>query len=1031
MICSKCNNEVPAGARFCPNCGALAAAANEGKSYCSNCGLELPKGAKFCAVCGAAAAQSSNAEIKPSSVLEPVTLGAPVSAESPSNFGGLENKVEAVGVAVSENPSFSIPKSDISMPSVGAPVSDSIPEPVSDVVPEPIFAGEEAGVIPEASAVAAEIPSPAESIPSPVSAVSISSPAESIPTPSAGIPAPVSAPSYSSQMGQTAMPSYSVPEANPMPTYSPNANQPVGGFADFGLGGAAAVAVKPVKKKSVLKPILIVLGSLIGAALIAAGVLFFVNKALLFNIVMGNSGYAAYVEGNSIKSVTDNMDPAVIASSIKSASASVAQSMQAMTYGTTVSPMSANSSVSMSSMSNMGTMDWNTALKSYADSIKEVYGTSGVKMSADIKLELTDTAKSMLGENSADTDKILEMLNNSGIVMDMAFEEDAMDMAVELNSGSLKLNAKTVITENGDVYLAFPFASDKAIMMNIGTTTTAAPVEQDVYLELDEKEVKKFMEKLVNIYIDAYKSSEVTVESGELSVGGIVAQGKHIKVNLTGDKLTKLFSDIGEAFKNNDYLVEKFVKFINDCGAPMTEDQFKNSITSLFSMMKVPENCGFVIDTITDNNCNVLAKIYDMVNYGKSTMKIGYIGDFGMSTKNSSTAALSLVFDRAFSMDVTMNKASDTDGTIAFTVAADGFSGTFNVKYSGVKETTYLGKPAYEGTYEISIAMPTDFTQAGNDKSLEILSSMKIILSTKVEGETSNTTMAFDVPQYGKLSVNMAITPEDRSVEIPKNATDLTPYTYMTYDEFPENVKNDILDIARSIRDAVKNQNAGEIGSAIVDALDEEIEEAEKGPSADSGEVGELMSKIFDDMFDVMNFDSTYNNKDAALTQKADALADKFDDLYSEISDKYLDTVSQKDFDAFKARYDALHSEMEALEKEYNKNGSTPTGGNTNSEDVNFNSLSFEALVAILAEYEDRYFVLVDDNGGTDFKGSAKLYGEECREAYEEAVEDFDNLNDVYQAGSLELSLLRKSRKSAKAFAEAVEALESAYNLSL
>lgn len=1008
MICSKCNNEVPSGAKFCPNCGALTAAANESKTYCSNCGLELPKGAKFCAVCGAAANTSSNTEVKPSSVLDPVTLGAPVSADSSAGIGGLENKVDAVGAAVSENPGFSIPKSDTSMSSVGTPVAASIPEPVSSAVPEPVFAGEEVGVIPEANAVPTEVPSPAM-----------------------GIPAPVSAPGYSAQ---TAMPSYSVPEANPMPTYSPNANQPMGGFADLGLNGAAAVAVKPVKKKSVLKPILIVLGSLIGAALIAAGVLFFLNKAFLFNLVMGNSGYAAYVEGNSIKSVTDNMDPAVIADSIKTASASVAQSMQAMTSGSTVSPMSANTSVSMSSMGSMGAMDWNTALKSYADSIKEVYGTSGVKMSADMKLELTDTAKSMLGNSSADADKILETLNNCGFIADMAFEEDAMDMMVEVNSGSLKLNAKTVITENGDVYLAFPFASDKAIMINLGTTTTAAPVEQDIYLELDEKEVKKFMEKLVNIYIDAYKSSEVTVEGGEISIGGAVAKGKHIKVNLTGEKLTKLFKDIGEAIKNNDYLVEKFVKFINDCGAAMTEDQFKNSITSLFSMMRMPENCGFVIDTITDNNCNVLAKHYDLVVYGESVMKIGYIGDFDMSTKNSSTAALTFEANGELSLTATMNKASDSEGKISVTLTAEDFTGTVNVKYSGVKETTYLGKPAYEGTYEVSLAMPNDFTQeADNEQIIEILRSMKIVLSSKYEGDTYKSTMTFDVPQYGKLSVNMAVTPEDRSVEIPKNATDITPYMDMNSDHIPENVKNDILGIVKGARDAIKNQNAGELGSALVTALDEMIDLAENGPAADSADVNKLFSDVFNDMNAVTSFDSQYKNTDAALTAKSTALAEKYNDLYKKISEKYLGgDMSQDEYDAFKANYDALHSEMENLEKEYNPGGSSGmSGGSTNSKDVDFNSLTFEALSLILLEYEDRYVTLVEDNGSVDFKGAAMLYGEECFDAYEDAVDDYENLNDAYQAGSLELSLLRKSRKSTKAFAEAVEALENAYNLSL
>jgi membrane protease subunit (stomatin/prohibitin family) len=46
--CPKCGANVPAGAKFCPNCGEKQAAA----TFCPNCGAKVPPGAKFCPSCG-------------------------------------------------------------------------------------------------------------------------------------------------------------------------------------------------------------------------------------------------------------------------------------------------------------------------------------------------------------------------------------------------------------------------------------------------------------------------------------------------------------------------------------------------------------------------------------------------------------------------------------------------------------------------------------------------------------------------------------------------------------------------------------------------------------------------------------------------------------------------------------------------------------------------------------------------------------------------------------------------------------------
>ncbi len=45
--CPKCGNTVPAGTKFCPECGSKL-----GQSFCSECGAKVMPGMKFCAECG-------------------------------------------------------------------------------------------------------------------------------------------------------------------------------------------------------------------------------------------------------------------------------------------------------------------------------------------------------------------------------------------------------------------------------------------------------------------------------------------------------------------------------------------------------------------------------------------------------------------------------------------------------------------------------------------------------------------------------------------------------------------------------------------------------------------------------------------------------------------------------------------------------------------------------------------------------------------------------------------------------------------
>lgn len=982
------------------------------KSFCENCGLELPKGAKFCTVCGAAVTKKASAEVKPSDVLAPVTPSEPVSIAPAVDLAKTtelsENTVAAVTVNTESAFSIPIPASDISMPSVGAA---PVEEPAS-VIPEPVpapssFEESDLGFIPEAPVITESpvIPEP----------TGYSAAAASYAAPTAApAPAPTAAPAY---------------------TASPN-NQMENPFGDFGTG-AAAVAAKPIKKKSVLKPILIAVGSLIGAVLIAAGVMFFVNKSLLFNIVLGNSGYAAMVEGNSIKEVTDKIDVGAMSQGIKSATGSMAGALTQLSNKTSGITTTSVTPMMSSSISNIGSVDFKTLVKQLGDIMRETYGANSAKISMDFNAELTDTALAQLTSSlkctKKEVEEIINLINNSGFSADVTADGKALETSMEMTGGSLKLNAKTVITEDGNVYLVLPFVSEKAFMLKIGTGYTASAGQvSDIYLEIEEKELKRIIDKLVSVYVDVYKSSEIAVRDGEISIAGATAKGKYITATLNGSKITEMIKKMGDALANDSYLCGKLAKFMSDCGLPVSAEQIKSTLQSVFSMVGIPDNSfTMTIETVTDNSCRVLAKSYYISANGQST-KFSVVGDFNTSTKNGNTAAVAVDINEKTIASVLFEKASDTDGVCTVTVYDNNTSVSAKVKYSGVKETTFNGKPTFEGDFEISMVLPADFTQAGNsDAVAAVISSAKIAFSVKVEnGNTLKETVSLEIPQYGKLSANSTFTTEDKpnGISIPSDVIDITDAAGATADEIPESLKKDVISYLKDLKNAVKNQNAGELGNKLASSLGDLIDLAENGPSADTYEIGNLMIAIANEKSEVMMFDEQYNSENLKLSNKAQMLVKKYEALETAIADKNF-TMTEKEFEAFKNTFATLTAEKDALQKEFEaENPQTPSVEyTTKAESIDFSTLDFKSLSLILMEYEVRYYSVLEQysdifNRDTEINALAGETGTK----YETALDDYDNLYDVYQAGSLNLSLLRKSRKSTQAFALSVEALEKA-----
>lgn len=1045
MICSKCNCEIPDSSKFCINCGATVSAPADTKKFCENCGLELPKGARFCAVCGAPVNSGAVPEVKPADVLAPevksadvlapVTLGAPVSAQPDISLEKTaelsEDRASEVVPAENVESGFSIPipTSDVSMPAIDkaetpAPVNN---EPWSNDGQLLWQASEnKAAAVPTnlESSAAGFIPEPTNLESSDMGFIPESNYNE---TPA----------------GNFAAASYSAPAQNAPVYTAPQAAPADNTFVNYGAS-AAAVAVKPIKKKNIAKLILIPVLSVIGAVLIAAGVIFFVNRSLFYSIILGKSGYAAMVEGNSIKSVTDKIDMGVVSESIKTISSSVAGSYSSLVYGAQSSSRMAPTASYVGSGSTMiEGFDAKKVVSSVNEAFLKAYGANSVKITTDFSAEITDSFKAQLAEalncSESNIDEILKMVNEFGFVVDMTAEEKALEVGFETTAAGLKLNAKSIIAEDGKVYLVLPFVSEKAFMINIGTASASqAGQVSDVYLELDEKELKRITEKLVNVYLDVYKSCEITSENGEISVAGVIAKGKHITVNFTGSKMSELLKKVIETIADDSYLCGKLSTFFGECGIPIDEPSIKNNLKSLTGMINVPDDIGLVIETVTDNSCRVLAKSYSFVEGGTTAAKISFAGDFDVSAKNGSNAAIALEINEKTVFTADLTKTSDTDGNCNISVYSNDGKFTFKLKYSGMKEAKFCGKDTMVGTFEFGVELPSDFT-AGTASLGEIpaiFSSAKLIVSVNVESENKVVeTITFDVPQYGKISANVTAVVENKAngVSIPTDVLDITEIGGLSDGEIPEELRNEAIAYLKDMKNAINSQHAGEIGDALVSALDKAIGIAENGPMADRNEISDMINSLRQMVNEVEGFDKTYGNENEELTAKASSLVDKLTNLSTILSRNYSD-MTEKDFGVFKTTFERYSAEVDALRDEYiaATQGGMPEGPLSKADNIDFTGLDINELTNVLIEYETRYTAALQSaTGAASQSASVQSAAAEATTAYETVIDDYDNLYDVYNAGSLNLSLLRKCRKSARSFAYAVEALEAAVSTTI
>lgn len=979
MICTKCNSEVPNGAKFCPVCGnacgtvpdvkpAAASAEPEKKNYCQKCGLELRQGAKFCAVCGAPTAGVG--DIKPT-----------------------------------QNDGATFGQGDMSAVSLIKPhESDSL-----------VAAMNTAAAAPSAA------PAPSGSVPMP---------SNSVPMPSNSIPTPAGSSGFSTGISGTGA-GYASPE--PAPAFIPETPAPMGGPSaanPLGDMGAAAVAVTPVKKKGGVKVGLIIAIAVV--VILAAGVIFFfTNKATALSLVMGKPGYATMVEGNSIKNVTEKLDTPAISEGIKSAS-SLAAAMYSINNGIDPDDLAGmymsntvNGTAPMMSSYGEG-VDFKSVISSYHKAIMESYGMNSIKMSLGASVELAEPVKTLIGSD-IDVDELLDIINSSNITVSSASSDSALAETIGVTSGGATINAKVLINDNGELYISLPFVSDTAMKIKLPTTQSAAPTEEIKPLELDEKEITRIIGEMVEIYLEKYKASAIEMEGGELSAAGLTATGKLITAEFAGKDLSGLFRALAEHFADDEYFTEKIVGFAKECGADITEKDYKDAVSKLFEN-DAEKSDKLIISTVIDNNGNVLAKSFN-IRSDVRNQELVYVDNkeqFTLEVFDSKKTVFSL------SHDIT----SDSEGSFTFK-CSDGDDGkiTVTLKYSELNTAKFCGKDTPVGTYTVSVEVPEDFTQnSGNDvlKNLGTLSNVKLTVSNKVDSEnTMESTVSVDAGGLCKLSISSTVTAadDDSELKVPADIIDCGDGSGENIDT--EAVEKQIKEYFKKLEEKLKGMSNSPFGglieeSGIIDGIGD-ITADKVSPD----DIIALNSGISGMMSRVSSYSTQYNVNDSALSDRRSDLVNELYKLFNESNGKGYNMTSEE-YNGFMKRFNELSKKASQLEEDYKKaaQGSNPSTSSTpsGSMSLNFDAMSYNEVGDVLNQYGEIYYDIITG------ENSDKLYGnstfenmlDNASDTYDKAVEAYSEFANKYVSGQNSDKELKAFKDTTKAFVEAVNKLRNA-----
>ncbi len=1039
--CTNCNCELPEGAKFCPECGAPytaeeqiveapASEVNE-KNICEKCGLELPDGAKFCSVCGGKAIRGT-------------TLVAPTKPvfSAAASTGGMMGSVSAEILEEPEAPERPAPSV---LPMMGA-VSD-----VPEVSEAPVISETASPVAPVPPvSYASSVPQPVNSISQPVSA---SQPISASPIfPSVSGTAVMNDPINAGSPVNPGNPGNAVNAGNPVNTLPDQGNaMPLPAFNAVNSGS-------PKKKMGIGAKIGIIAGSLAAAAAVAAGVFFAVDKSSFLSTVLGKEKYAVMVESDAIKNVAERLDSTAIADGVEAAS-SVYATMASLGVSNNIvgagsmtgmddfgdiadvgmySGSTARSSTMpmMYGMSSANGFDAAGYLKTLNEQFVNTYGVNSASMKMSMDVEFGDAVKAL--SDDTDMDALEELLNNTELTYDIVAAETAASADVEVKLDNATVDYSALITENGEMYIALPFVSEKAFLIKVDPPAEGQEMtETTASLQLDKAEVERIIKELVEAYLMNYKDAAIEMEKGSMSVAGVSAEGKEIVAEFKGKALNKLFEDMANVLAKDDYLSGKMVEYLQQFDEEFTREDYEDDVLGAVDF-EYEDSDKLIITSIIDKQGNVLARSFKAVDDGEEAV-FSY-------TFQDKAAACEMVLGDEGRLTVKADILSETDCNMAVNIEYDKNSDeqviSMNLSCTGVKTEQFCGKEMPVGTYVFSMQLPEDFEDqlSGGAKTLAAINDMKLTLSSGVSGETANSMVKVDLGSYGTYAANCELSAKNGEPSgAPNNVIDLTS---MMEDGMPD-----------TTTEAELKDYMDEFGKAYEEKLMPFFEKYESlfgeapeftnpfdeqpsyGSNLTREELLKYMENINDDMTGLSNLLQGGTALDADMSKRIIELIYEYNELYAELqmldeeAEGYAQSISEAE-DEYWALYIEMLSVQNALD------GGEPTIPDPVQPaelypEVDINRISkmeYTELQTIMDQYNVVFGELKSVYESSMSAGDPELKElfDTADYAYMDVEHDWEYFYDTLKRGTLSINLLNSLRSALKEYVPAVQELADA-----
>ncbi len=954
MLCNKCNSEIPEGAKFCIVCGEPV----KKTRYCRQCGSELLENTKFCIVCGTKIEE------------EPAVNSSMQAVSAKKEEPKIENDIN-------EDIDFEVP--------VIAPVIEEVSQAFGSF-------DMDAAVSPDENNGADSAVSHSAKAPSDVT-ISVFD---------GNKPKPDNHEAYSVPKKQTSYggPSDDISKGY-VPPYDPNKTR--GNSESPNVVSNAPVAVI---KKSRKKPVIITIVIILVLALIAGAVFCFTNSATVLSTFMGKANYGAMVEGNSLKKMNEELDKSSISGSIK-----ITSELYSALGSLALGNFNGRAVVSENMLSG-NTVNMSALIPAFNSIMKETCGTNSATVAFEINAELSDGAKSALareyGMSADEVSKLLENINGSKFNFGATSGESSAAFKASADIKGLKTDVKILCNSEGKTYIVFPFASAKALMADTGEVNS----EKTASLELDGKEIERLIGEVIDIYIEAYKQSTVTMENGELSVSGVSASGKLITADFSKSRTEKLISDICKKVANDSYLKGKLTEYLNSIGTELSDGDLEDTIKDMLGDI---DNSALRSKILVDNAGNVLAKSYELRADGETVYGVSYVdgknGAFEEKNKNG------------VKVSVKTESQSNSAGKSKITITdSQGNEAKADIKYDGLKSAKFCGKDIKVGTFDISVSVSEEFAKDYNipNEAVDALNNSPCRITLSVSGKTLNTVTEFKSEETGSITVKCDITAEANTEDLSEPSETIDVTALSKGGELGEDERSEYIALLEEMRDKISSQNAGEAGDAAVEYINALIDAAGK---ISESEINGLAGSIRDNANEITDFAQKYNVNDKDLRKQAVDIHNRYAELYSELANAYSESdgaLSYEQYSGFKDRAKALDAEKDALEKKYKiKAGLIP----------DFTEIKADKIVAVLGEYKGKLDAITNDSEMmSKIEADSVLKGmyDECSEIYTNA---YNSAMDAYKdliKGEIDNDRLNSARETLEQFITSFEELEKA-----